>query len=81
MPTTTNANQPPKKWWQRSEFWITALTNAGAALGVVAGFVSGPVGAIVLGASTIAYNLSRGLSKLGDGGLDRQLPPPERKDP
>lgn len=63
--------QPPKKFWQRSEFWVTALTNVGAVLGVVAGLVTGPVGAIVMGASTIAYNVSRGLAKLGDSDLDR----------
>lgn len=57
---TTKVTKPG---WKTTEFAISILTTVGALTASLAGVLDPKVGAILMGLSTFAYALSRGLAK------------------
>ena len=53
--------------WKTSEFWMTALGHAGLILAAATGALPAKYAAIAAALSQVAYNLSRGLTKNGQG--------------
>ena len=49
--------------WQTSEFWMTALSHAGVLLAAASGILPSKYAALVVAASQVAYNISRGIAK------------------
>lgn len=54
-----------KAFWKTSEFWGHVLTVVGTCAAAVAGVVSAPVAATVVGISQGAYALARAITKAG----------------
>ncbi len=50
--------------WQTSEFWMTALGHAGIIFAAVSGALPAKYAALASAAAQVAYNLSRGISKV-----------------
>jgi hypothetical protein len=63
--TETPLPVPHRPGWQTTEFWMTALSNAGLLLGAASGALPPKYAVVAVAASQVAYNVSRGLAKQG----------------
>ena len=61
----TNIKPATTPGWQTSEFWMTALGQAGLVLAAAGGFLPPQYAAIAAAASQVAYSISRGMAKNG----------------
>lgn len=60
-----------KTGWQTTEFWVTVATDVGALAAALSGSLPPKWAAIAASVSTLAYSLSRGLTKGGSGGAKK----------
>ena len=62
-PTSSNAARTPG--WKTSEFWMTAVGQAGLVLAAAGGLLPAKYAALAGALSQVAYSVSRGLAKSG----------------
>lgn len=60
---TQDSSKIVKSGWKTSEFFVSILTSVGAITATVAGVLDPKLGALLMGVSTLAYSIARGLAK------------------
>lgn len=56
-----------KNGWKTTEFWVSILTTIGAASASLSGLLDPKYAAIVAGVSSVAYSISRAITKFSMG--------------